>query len=160
MNLSGLRDGGSTVMLTQTEADDLLELVKILIEQRAVALPQMGEQKQFGLKDDNTGKIKFTVDMQRKNLNAYKITYQTRARGVILLRLDTHGAPHPNPDDTEVPCPHLHVYKEGYGDSWAYPLSEHIITDTNDLVQVLIDFLVYNNVKNVPEIRTQGDELV
>ncbi|HEY7442131.1 MAG TPA: hypothetical protein VH701_06920 [Vicinamibacterales bacterium] len=28
-----------------------------------------------------------------------------------------YGAPHRNPDDEEIPCPHLHLYREGYGDS-------------------------------------------
>jgi hypothetical protein len=44
-----------------------------------------------------------------------KATYQNSARQVIILmRLDLDRLPHRNPDDTEVPCPHLHQYREGY----------------------------------------------
>jgi hypothetical protein len=37
------------------------------------------------------------------------------------MRLDLDGPPHRNPDDEEIPWPHLHVYREGYGDKWASP---------------------------------------
>jgi hypothetical protein len=76
--------------------------------------------------------------------------------GVInLFRIDIEGPPHTNPDSTEVPCPHIHIYKEGYDDKWAYPLASEINTNTDDLVQVLIDFLEYNNIHNPPKVVTQ-----
>ncbi|KJU85379.1 prophage protein [Candidatus Magnetobacterium bavaricum] len=42
-------------------------------------------------------------------------------RKIILLRLCFGGHPHRNPDDTEISSPHLHRYREGYADKWAYP---------------------------------------
>jgi len=54
-----------------------------------------------------------------------RITYQNRGRAVVvLLRLDLKGSPLRNPNDEVIPCPHLHIYREGFGDKWAYPLAE------------------------------------
>jgi len=62
-----------------------------------------------------------------------KGTYQNRARGVaILARLDFGGAPHRNPDDEEITCPHLHLYREGYGDRSAVPLPAERFSDAGD----------------------------
>jgi hypothetical protein len=35
---------------------------------------------------------------------------------VVLVRLDLGGAPHRNPFDEEIGVPHLHLYREGFGD--------------------------------------------
>jgi hypothetical protein len=40
----------------------------------------------------------------------------------VLVRLDLGGAPHRNRDDEEIGVPHLHLYREGFGDKWATPL--------------------------------------
>lgn len=120
----------------------------------------MGNATRIDSEDEGTGKIQFMFDVQRKTLNIRKCTYQTRSQGEILLRLDLEGAPHPNPDGTEVSCPHLHIYREGFGDRWAYPLSDYFLTNTHDLVQVLLEFLKYNHVEDLPEIIVQGGGLV
>ena len=145
-------------MLTQKEADELINLIKILLEYKSIAIPIMGDQKKVVLKDKESGKIRFTVDMQRKSYNIHKITYQTRINSEILLRLDIEGPPHPNPDGTEIDGPHIHIYREGCSDSWAYPLNDVIQTDQTDLAKVLVDFLKYNHVENIPEITFQGGE--
>ena len=69
----------------------------------------------------------------------------------ILLRLDIDGPTHENPDGTEVACPHLHIYREGYGDKWAQPIPASF-TDPTNLVLVLMEFLQYCRVQNIPVI--------
>jgi hypothetical protein len=62
------------------------------------------------------------LDLARGQIKLTKATYQNRARqAIVLMRLDLDGPPHRNPDDQEIPCPHLHFYREGYGDKWAIP---------------------------------------
>ena len=62
----------------------------------------------------------FMLDVTRAQIKLTKATYQNRARqAIILMRLDLDGPPHRNPDETEIPCPHLHIYREGFGDRWA-----------------------------------------
>jgi len=76
----------------------------------------------------------FLLDVTRGRINLKKVTYQNRARtAVILARLDIDGAPHENPDGQEIPCPHLHTYREGYGDKWAVPAPTVTFPRTDDL---------------------------
>lgn len=64
----------------------------------------------------------FLLDLSRGRIDLQKVKMQNRGRQVVVLvRLYLEGALHRNPDDTEVPAPHLHVYREGYGDKWAVP---------------------------------------
>ena len=51
-----------------------------------------------------------------------------------------------------VPCPHLHIYREGYGVKWAYPVPSDF-TNTTDLVRTLQDFLRYCKVEDIPPIQ-------
>ena len=79
-----------------------------------------------------------------------KGTYQNRARQtVILARVDFGGAPHRNPDGVEVPCPHLHRYREGYGTKWAEPVPPEFGSG-GDPWNLLNRFLEYCNVTQPP----------
>ncbi len=76
---------------------------------------------------------KFIFDITRAYIKVNKITYQKRARkSFVLRRLDINGSPHTNPEvenvplkilekynGKEIPCPHLHVYVEGFHHKWA-----------------------------------------
>lgn len=70
---------------------------------------------------------------------------------MVLARIDIGGAPHRNPDDTELPCPHIHLYREGFGDRWAFPVNPDEFADTTDPWQTLMDFLRFCNVTRPPE---------
>ena len=101
-----------------------------------------------------TGEKSFLLDVGRGKLDLLKGTYQNRGRQIIVLaRLDFGGQPHRNPDDVEVPSPHLHVYREGYGDKWAIPVPSSSFSNIADLWQTLDDFLRYYNVTQPPRIR-------
>lgn len=83
---------------------------------------------------------------------ALKGTYQNRVRqSIVLIRYDFGGSPHRNPDDEEIGSPHLHVYREGYGDKWAFPVPDSF-ADTTNLWQVLCDFMVYCHIILTPHI--------
>jgi hypothetical protein len=60
---------------------------------------------------------------------------------IVLLRLDLDGPPHRNPDGVELPCPHLHVYREGYGDKWAMGAPVDRYPDTADLFSTCEAFM-------------------
>jgi hypothetical protein len=83
-----------------------------------------------------------------------KATYQNRARqAVILMRLDLDGPPHRNPDGEEVPCPHLHLYREGFGDKWAVPAPTTIYGNVKDLHSTFLAFMNQCNVTITPKIQ-------
>ena len=95
----------------------------------------------------------FSLDVNRSTLKLTKATFQNRARqDVVLLRLDVAGAPHTNPDGSEVACPHLHIYREGYGDKWAIPSPPELLNLDDSLYLVLHKFMDYCNVTETPSI--------
>ena len=57
-----------------------------------------------------------------------------------------------NPDGVEVPSPHMHLYREGFGDKWAVPLPRDKFPNVADLWQMLDDFMRFCNVVDRPEI--------
>jgi hypothetical protein len=144
-------------MLTDLEANDLLNALKEMVSNKTIEFPDSGGYLSLDVNSVNS-RDKFVIDVNRKGkINIKKATYQTRYQKTIqLLRLDIAGQPHTNPDGEEITCPHLHIYKEGYGDSWAFPIDENIFSNTEDLVQSLIEFLSYNKISNIPFIHVGG----
>lgn len=94
------------------------------------------------------------LDVNRRGkIKLTKCTYQERYAIIeILLRLDIGGPPHENPDGAEVPSPHLHVYREGYGDKWAVPTPPEF-GNTGDLAGTLQDFMQYCRIQEIPAIQ-------
>ncbi len=139
--------------LTQDEADALIALPKLRANDDVKYYPDQGGSLIIPL-ISNDKKENFLLDIRRSRIDLQKATYQNRARQtIILVRLDLGGAPHRNPDGEEVPCPHLHVYREGYGDKWAGPVSRDKFVDTGDLWQALMDFMRYCNITEPPDIQ-------
>src|SRR5947199_7462130 len=91
-------------------------------------------------------RVNFTLDVTRAQIKLTKATYQNRARqAIILMRLDLDGPPHRNPDGQEIPCPHLHFYREGYGDKWAIAAPSERYTDVRDLFSTCEAFIQHCN---------------
>ncbi len=66
------------------------------------------------------------------------------------MRLDLDGPPHRNPDGVEVPCPHLHVYREGFGDKWAMPAPAELVQDGTSFT-ACVAFMTRCNVVDAPD---------
>jgi len=141
-------------VLTQAKVDELLALVKLLENATPVRFPLPGETAQIPVKSED-GRESFLIDVNRKGkIKVSKCTYQERYQVIeILLRLDIDGPTHENPDGTEIPTPHLHIYKEGFADKWAYPLPAGVFTDTTDLVKTFLEFLKHCKVRDVPQVQ-------
>jgi hypothetical protein len=109
------------INLTQAEADALIKMEKRGVDDKKWLFPSPGERIAIPLVSVDK-RENFILDVTRGQIRLTKATYQERARqAIILMRLDLDGPPHRNPDDEEIPWPHLHVYREGYGDKWASP---------------------------------------
>jgi uncharacterized protein DUF6978 len=52
-----------------------------------------------------------------------------------------------------IPCPHLHLYREGYGDRWAVPLPAERFSDAGDPWLLLLEFMQFVNITVPPDIR-------
>lgn len=143
-------------MLTQQRATKLLGMVKELVEKTLIQFPVAGENLQLEAKSEDA-RESFVFDVNRRGrIKVTKCTYQERYAFVeILLRLDIDGPPHQNPDGEIIPCPHLHVYRQGFADKWAIPLPAQF-TDPSNLVKTLHEFLRFCRVSHIPDIQQRA----
>lgn len=140
-------------MLTQAEADHLINLPKRLETQRSILFPAPGDKATYHAVSLDQ-RERFMMDANRGRIRLTKCSYQQRYRTVeVLLRLCVDGPPHPNPDGEVIHGHHIHVYREGYGSRWAIPLPSNRFGDPTDLARTLRDFLAFCNVENPPEIQ-------
>jgi hypothetical protein len=139
--------------LTQTEADALIELEKRRVDDMEWKYPGLGGGVSIPLISVDR-REQFVLDLRRGRIDLAKGSYQNRGRRVIpLVRLCFGGAPHDNPDGSEVDSPHLHIFREGYGDKWAFPIPGERFSNLGDRWQTFQDFLRFCNVVYPPNIR-------
>lgn len=137
--------------LSQTEADELIAMPKIRITDEIRYFPGRGGALNVPLLSDDR-KEEFFLTIRRGRIDLNRGAYQNISREtVILLRAELNGPPHRNPNDEEIPCPHIHIYKEGYGTRWAYPFPDDFSNPT-DLWSTLHDFIRYCNIIIPPNI--------
>ena len=137
--------------LTQNEIEYLLNLEKNYVGAQKFIYPTLGGKLNIQLSSADKNED-FILDITRSHISLSKNTFQNRARGVIiLLRLDLNPAPHRNPDGKVVTGNHLHIYKEGFGDKYAYSLPD-VFSDCKDISDFLDKFMDYCHIINKPII--------
>jgi hypothetical protein len=136
-------------MLTQAEADALIAMRKSFASPMMISLPPGADQTHELIGTDE--RERFLLDLWRGTIHFPKLKFQTRARRIIVLvRLDIDGAPHTNPDGARLGGTHLHLYREGYEDKWAYPLNTNEFSDPGNIRQTLEDFCNFCHIEEVP----------
>ena len=139
--------------ITQVEADTLIAMEKHRVDDKGWRFAAPGERLAIPLVSADK-REHFMLDVTRSQIKLMKATFQNRARqAIILMRLDIDGSPHRNPDGAEIPCPHLHVYREGYGDKWAVPAPVDRYVNTQDLFSTFEEFMIHCNVTHKPDIQ-------
>lgn len=140
------------ISLTQAEADALFSMEKHRVDDQRWDFPSLGGAIMIPLVSVNK-KEQFVLDVSRGRIDLAKGKYQNRGRQVVILRrLDFGGSPHRNPDDEEISCPHLHIYREGWGDKWAIPAPPEWFSNPGDLWHVLEEFMRHCNITQPPVI--------
>ncbi|WP_298670081.1 DUF6978 family protein [uncultured Methanofollis sp.] len=143
----------SAIDLDQATADALIALPKVRANDEETHFPVAGGHLSLPLLSRD-GRESFSLDIRRGRFDLRKGTYQNRARQIIVLvRLDFGGPPHRNPDGAEIPCPHLHIYREGYGDKWAVAVPSDAFPHLPDPWQTLQDFMHYCTILDPPNIQ-------
>ena len=138
--------------LTQAEADALIAMEKHRTTEQRIDFPMGGQSLVLPLQSADK-REQFMLDLRCARIDLRKVKIQNRARQVVVLvRLDLGGAPHRNPDDVEVPAPHLHIYREGFGDKWAVAVPAERFRNMNDVWATLDDFLLFCNITQPPHI--------
>lgn len=153
-------------MLTQSEVDALIDTQKKCTEKEVYNFPLHGGILTIPISSVD-GRESFLININRGRIRLTKCTYQERYQEIIILvRLDIDGPPHPNPEVSSVPlpyllpyngqvipCPHLHLYVEGFMDKWAIPAPSNKFPRTTDLVAILDNFFRYCNIVKPPMIQ-------
>ena len=138
------------VNLTQSEADALIAMEKHRVNDERSDFPMGGQSLVLPLQSPDK-REQFLLDLSRGRIDLLKVKMQNRSRQVVVLvRLDLGGAPHRNPDGQEISVPHLHVYREGFGDKWAVPVPADRFTATNDVWRTLEEFNRFCNITRSP----------
>jgi hypothetical protein len=141
------------INITQADADALIGIPKVPLNYDQWQYPQFGGVISIPLTSHDK-RENFILDISQGELNLSKIKYQNRARQIIvLIRLDLCGPPHRNPDGNEISCPHLHIYREGFGDKWAYPIPIDQFPNIDQPAKTLSDFMKFCNIINPPNIQ-------
>lgn len=141
--------------LTQAEANSLIALKKSRVDEKTWVYPGRGGGIAIPLKsiEDNE---EFVLDMYSGRIDLTKGSYQNRGRRVVpLVRLCFGGAPHVNPDDVEVESTHIHFYREGYGDKWAFLPPDDEFIDLDDQWRTFLDFMRLCNIVKPPNVRLE-----
>jgi hypothetical protein len=140
------------INLTQAEADALIAMEKRRIDDTRWNYPGLGGAILIPLTSADK-RENFMLDISRGRIDLLRGKYQNRARQVIVLvRLDFGGQPQRNPDDEGIPSPHLHIYREGFGYKWAFPVPAEHFPNMSDLWQTLNDFMGFCNIIEPPII--------
>lgn len=140
------------IRISQAEADALMALEKRRIDDNVWNYPRSRGCVTIPLVSVD-GREAFLLDLRRSRIDLAKGTYQNRGRQVVILaRLDFGSAPHRNPDGKEVGSPHLHIYREGYDDKWAFPVPADKFSNLADPWQMLTDFMGFCNIIQPPLI--------
>lgn len=136
-------------MLTQIEADAMIAMRKRFLNSRPIAMSP-GTDDTYELIGDDP-RERFLLDVWRGMLRLSKYRLQTRARKVIVLvRLDVDGAPHTNPDGHKIGGTHLHLYREGFEDKWAYQVDPREFRNPSDAWTAFKDFCRFCRIEGLP----------
>ena len=140
--------------MTQADADRLLALDKRFDEPDPLEMAPGKWTRNLTAVDLRE---RFLFDYFRGRIIFAKYRYQMRHGATeILVRYCSqrkHTNP-PNPHHTgRFDGPHVHLYREGYDDKIAFPVSEVGIDDTSDATRVLTLILRFCHVVTIPPIQ-------
>jgi len=113
--------------------------------------PGVDETYELATLDDRE---RFLLDIWRGTLRLTKLKFQNRVRTVVVLvRLDVDGAPHTNPDGQRLAGTHIHLFREGYDDRWAYPVDAKLFTLLSDPATTFQEFCRFCKIESPPPIQ-------
>ncbi|MBN1275499.1 hypothetical protein JXA12_04385 [Candidatus Woesearchaeota archaeon] len=89
----------------------------------------------------------FALDIKQGKIELKMMRCGHRVHSVFtLLRLDVDDRVHINPGGVKVTGPHVHVYREGYNDRFAFPANQYGFKDLSDFGSVIEKFMELCNI--------------
>jgi hypothetical protein len=123
--------------LTQIQAQTLIEALKEAVRKTPFTWEANTRYDEPLIAIEQDG-VEFILTLNR-NPFEIRLHLRTRMDNIGLCRID--AAPyHSNPDGTELRnTPHMHVYREGYGDKWAEPIDWYNADDPQATLERFLD---------------------
>ena len=151
--------------LNQFEANSLLQMPKEFQEPHPLRFTFDSTMDDERVLMSQDRREQFILTIERGNRKRARLKYQTRGRKVVVLaRLDLNGPHHRNPPSSpyrpneRLPCPHLHLYQDGFDDRIAYLIHEvpgFHLNDPSKGLSCLEDFFAFCKIINRPPIQTE-----
>lgn len=152
-------------MLAQDEAESLIAMEKRFNDTiNFLYLPEPGENLTVPLVSLD-GRESFLLDIRQgrsgeASSNNWRL--QIRHDHEVLVRLETGGPAHRNPDDApnrrlsryagqRIPTPHIQRYIEGQERPWAFPPTDEF-TALDEITVTWREFLSYCNIIEIPSL--------
>lgn len=134
-------------MITNEDFKRFMMLEKYFLDKKII-LPLRNEHKTYDILCRNSSETFFLDSDRRGRLELSKMKIQKRyaITREPLVRIDFDSPPHDNPDGSTTSRNHIHIYREGYGLSWAYDLEsfhKKYFKDCSGFISVFIDFCKY-----------------
>lgn len=146
----------ATSNLAQHVADTLFAMEKHRVGENMISFVDLGQSENLELMSPDESE-RFLLDLSRGRLSLSQVKLQNRARNsVVLARLELNGPRHRNPDGNFIASPHLHLYREGFGDSWAFPVPPQWFSDLGNELATFREFMSFCNITMPPNIKLQG----
>jgi hypothetical protein len=135
-------------MLSQNNADQLIGMRKKFIRNSDLVLHEPFDFSVDLISED--GEEMFALDLRQGTIYLKKIRYQNRYDETIqLVRYESRGI-HQNPPELggdKIEGPHIHMYKEGYGDKFAIPAED--FDNPEDVIESLKKFCEICNIEEI-----------
>lgn len=139
------------MLISQAEADMLIAMEKQRISDENIELLALTPLNLNINLISMDYKEEFVLSIWRSFFSLQKSSFRNFAKKTItLVRVDLGGRPHRNPDGEEIGCPHIHIYREGFGDKWAFELPTEKFSDPSNFLTTHRDFLSYCNITRPP----------
>lgn len=137
-------------MLSNKEYKKIMDYKKEFLYNSPIILPCKSDYLDSKIKSLDSEDL-FILDITRGNLKLNKISYQTRhpLSETILLRIDTKGPRHKNPNDDCIEGPHIHIYIDEYENKWAIPLD-------NNMAEYIDKIISYTNIDSLCFLKKLG----
>ena len=125
------------------------------VSDQSIAFP-LPRLKAFAKLESVDGREEFMLDMYFGRVGFERFSIQLRARQtVVLARLELDGPAHENPDGARILTPHLHLYREGEGAGWAYPVPADEFTILSDRWVTWKEFMQFCNITIPPRVQRE-----
>ena len=94
----------------------------------------------------------YLLDFYRGSFELTKYTINKRYRQTITLLRYDNGGRHTNPDGEIFEGAHVHLYREGFNDKFAFPVSKIGIDATDAMESVFHKIMYFCKINRVPDI--------